>query len=218
MLVGLDYHQLENLDKVRLIELILALQQQLAGQGLLIQELRDQLAKDSHNSGKPPSSDGLKKPKTSSLRQSGQHPRGGQPGHQGDTLKMVGEPDHVERYAVKACPHCQTDLSAMEPTGHEKRQVVIRRIVCHESPPAFDLVCQQIGTTGTDRPIGALGQDQISTVQLMGHHAVSSKHRVLVPFRADKIMVDPPKRHFLLTIATVQGPHPQSSAARAASS
>ena len=121
--VGLDYHQLENLDKARLIELILALQQQLAGQGLLIQELRDQLAKDSHNSSKPPSSDGLKKPKTSSLRQSGQHPRGGQPGHKGDTLKMVGEPDHVERYAVKACPHCQTDLSAIEPTGHEKRQV-----------------------------------------------------------------------------------------------
>ena len=123
MTVELDHHQLENLDKASLIELILELQQQLAAQLVVIQELRDQIAKDSHNSSKPPSSDGLKKPKTSSLRQPGQHPRGGQPGHKGDTLKMVAEPDHIERYGVKACPQCQADLTAIEPTGHEKRQV-----------------------------------------------------------------------------------------------
>ena len=40
---------------------ILVLQQQMAAQQELIQKLQDQLAKDSHNSGKPPSSDGLKK-------------------------------------------------------------------------------------------------------------------------------------------------------------
>ena len=123
MSVGADNQQLENLDKASLIALIVALQQQLADQRLLIQELRDQLAKDSHNSSKPPSSDGLKKPRTSSLRQQGQHPLGGQPGHKGDTLKMVAVPDHVERHAVETCPHCQTDLSALEPTGYDKRQV-----------------------------------------------------------------------------------------------
>jgi len=137
MALGLDHHQLNNLDRTSLIELILVQQQQLAEQQVLIQGLRDQVveqqmqiqalgdqvAKDSHNSSKPPSTDGLKKPKTKSLRQKGQHPLGGQPGHEGDTLKMVVKPDHVEPHGVEVCPHCQTDLSGVEATGYDKRQV-----------------------------------------------------------------------------------------------
>ena len=59
--VQLDREQLRRLDQESLVELILVLQQQMAAQQELIQKLQDQLAKDSHNSGKPPSSDGLKK-------------------------------------------------------------------------------------------------------------------------------------------------------------
>jgi transposase len=133
----LNRQQLKKLSPTSLIELILAMQQQLAHQSellqvlheqlaeqqVLIEALRDQLAKDSHNSSKPPSSDGLKKPRTRSLRQKGRRPKGGQPGHKGDTLKMVAEPDHLEPHAVMACPHCQTDLRGIEPIGYEKRQV-----------------------------------------------------------------------------------------------
>ena len=119
----LDRQQLEKLDTASLIELILEMQQRLAEQQLLIQALRDQLAKDSHNSSKPPSSDGLKKPKTRSLRRKGQHPLSGQPGHKGDTLKQVAEPDHIELHPITTCPHCQTDLAGIETLGHEKRQV-----------------------------------------------------------------------------------------------
>lgn len=121
---ALDRQQLEKLDKASLIELILAMQQQLVEQQVLIQALRDQLAKDSHNSGKPPSSDGLKKPRrTRSLRRKGQRPCGGQAGHKGNTLKRVAKPDHIERHPVRVCPDCQTDLAGIESLGHEKRQV-----------------------------------------------------------------------------------------------
>ena len=86
-LKDLDRSQLNKLDKETLVELLLAalgridaLEKQVGAQAVRIQQLEDQLAKNSRNSGKPPSSAGLKKPKTRSLRQKGQHPRGGQPG------------------------------------------------------------------------------------------------------------------------------------------
>jgi hypothetical protein len=43
----------------------------------VIQQLQDQINKNSRNSSKPPSSDGLKKPRTTSLRPSGARPNGG---------------------------------------------------------------------------------------------------------------------------------------------
>ena len=119
----LGREQLKQLNQDSLIELMLALQEQLAAQQVLIQELRDQLAKDSHNSSKPPSSDGLSKRRSQSLRQSGVRPRGGQPGHKGQTLAQVAEPQHVIRHALQSCPHCQTDLTAVAAVGQVKRQV-----------------------------------------------------------------------------------------------
>lgn len=120
---GLDREQLEELDKASLIEVILALQEQVAAQGVLLERLRNQVTKDSHNSSKPPSSDGLKKPRTRSLRQKGKRPTGGQPGHAGETLQAVVDPDHICVHPVASCPHCQYDLVTVEPVGHEKRQV-----------------------------------------------------------------------------------------------
>ena len=122
-LMELGREQLKQLNQDSLIELMLALQEQLAAQQVLIQELRDQLAKDSHNSSKPPSSDGLSKRRSQSLRQSGVRPRGGQPGHKGQTLAQVAEPQHVIRHALQSCPHCQTDLTAVAAVGQVKRQV-----------------------------------------------------------------------------------------------
>jgi transposase len=119
----LDREQLKQLDQESLIGVILILQRQMTEQQELIQQLQDQVAKDSHNSGKPPSSDGLKKGKRKSLRRSGQRPRGGQRGHKGRTLMQVAEPDHVIVHKLTDCPHCQTKLEAETVTRHEKRQV-----------------------------------------------------------------------------------------------
>ena len=71
-----EREQLEQLDKNELIDLVLFFQDQIARLSQRVKQLEDQLAKHSGNSSKPPSSDGLARAKTRSLRKS----EGGKPG------------------------------------------------------------------------------------------------------------------------------------------
>src|SRR3954462_12240368 len=103
---------------------IAQLQARIAEQDARIAELERQLAVSSRNSSKPPSSDGLDKPAPKSLRgRSGRKP-GGQPGHQGRTLRQVAVPDEVIVHEPDACAGCGGPLAAEgAPAGVIRRQV-----------------------------------------------------------------------------------------------
>jgi transposase len=88
-----------------------------------IQVLEDQLSKNSRNSGKPPSSDGLSKPAPKSQRKRHGRKSGGQPGHEGHTLKIVSNPDEIEVHPVQICQGCHTELEQVKVRRYEKRQV-----------------------------------------------------------------------------------------------
>jgi transposase len=92
-----------------------------------VAELERRLGLNSSNSGKPPSNDGLHKPKreprTRSLRERSGKPPGGQTGHKGETLRQVDAPDHTVEHYPDACPACGSALSGAMSTGYGARQV-----------------------------------------------------------------------------------------------
>ena len=87
-------------------------------------ELERRLGLNSSNSGKPPSSDGLKKPpRVSSLREPSGKKTGGQKGHPGTTLRRTETPDATIDHYPEACAACGEPLTAAMATGHVARQV-----------------------------------------------------------------------------------------------
>lgn len=87
-----------------------------------IKVLEGQLAKNSRNSSKPPSSDNFKKPKPKSQRETGKQTTGGQKGHLGITLSQVETPDVVVKHAAEVCKKYQRSLTGALLSGFEKRQ------------------------------------------------------------------------------------------------
>src|SRR5271166_6442526 len=104
------------------------LREQLTVLVVRVQDLEARLAKDSHNSSKPPSSDGLARKTKSLRRRSGKKP-GGQIGHRGETLRLVAVPDAVVEHRPALCLGCQT------PLGKEAPVIVRERRQIHELPP-----------------------------------------------------------------------------------
>ena len=85
-----DLNQLRHAQKDELIHalwaMVQALTAQVQAQQVQIDALQARLNQNSRNSSKPPSSDGLNKPKPKSLRKAGERPVGGPKGHKGNTL------------------------------------------------------------------------------------------------------------------------------------
>lgn len=81
------------------------------------------VAKDSHNSSKPPSTDGFKRPPQSLRGKSDKQP-GGQKGHEGTTLRQVENPDRIRIHRCKGLCDCGKSLAGAEIIEIAKRQEV----------------------------------------------------------------------------------------------
>jgi transposase len=112
-----DRTALNQLSKDALIALLLAQEARIA-------ELERRIGLNSSNSGKPPSSDGLKKPpRVSSLRERSGKKTGGQPGHPGETLRRSEAPDaFVDHYPAR-CGACGAPLTEAMAINFISRQV-----------------------------------------------------------------------------------------------
>lgn len=120
------------LEKIEVLEAIIEQQSILIAeqsalikkQSVKIAELEKRLGKDSNNSSKPPSSDGLSKgTRTNSLRKKGKNKSGGQQGHRGQTLEQTSTPNKTKKHFLTECPNCAASLSLIKSLGIMKRQV-----------------------------------------------------------------------------------------------
>lgn len=120
---------------ITLYDVIESLRLQIRQQADDIEILKGQLDKNSRNSSKPPSTDGLSKPDPKSLRSPSSNNSGGQQGHKGHNLKAVATPDIIEPHIVTQCESCAASLESTPAEGYEERQV-------------FDIPLPRIEVTG----------------------------------------------------------------------
>jgi transposase len=175
-------------------ERILALEEQNARLSARVQELEARLSKDSHNSNKPPSSDGLHKPtpKPCNLRKKTGRRTGGQPGHPGHTLKLVDHPDHTLVHAPTTCTGCGVALEDVPVLSKERRQV-------YELPPlklevtehqAISCTCPHCHTLN----VGAFPKEVTQPAQygphMLGLCVYLSQYQLLPLARTQELLVD----------------------------
>jgi len=133
----------------------------LMGALLRIEELERRAGKNSHNSSKPPSSDGLKhrvKPRSKKGKSSG-----GQSGHQGHALQQVEKPDAVVTHRPERCEACQQELGATTGQVRERRQIaelpeIRMQVIEHQVQAIRCPACEHVTTAHFPAGVNAPAQ------------------------------------------------------------
>ncbi len=116
-----------------------------------IVSLKSQLKIDSHNSSKPPSSDGLTK-KNINLRIRSRKPSGGQTGHKGSTLSFDGTVDRVVYHIPFETCECGNEyLKTEERVVHEIDLPVVQKTVTAHKQVHYH--CTKCGSTYSGKGI-----------------------------------------------------------------
>jgi transposase len=157
-----------------------------------VAELRRQLGLNSTNSSRPPSSDGLARPRRARGGSSGRR-RGKQPGSPGSTLELVADPDHVVLHRPDRCANarCGADLADAPEYARQRRQVVElpepRVVVTEHQVVAVACGCGQV--TVAQAPAGVSGRVQYGpTVKAA---AVYARGAQFLPYgRAARLLSD----------------------------
>jgi transposase len=171
-----------------------ALEEQNAQLSARVQELEARLAKDSHNSSKPPSSDAFNKPKPKpcNLRQKTDKRPGGQPGHPGHTLELVDNPEHTLVHVPTICAGCGASLKDAPILRKDRRQVF-------EMPPlklevtehqALSCVCPHCHTLHAGEFPEEVAQPTQYGPKMLGLCVYLSQYQLLPLARIQDLLVD----------------------------
>lgn len=152
-----------------------------------VSTLREQLNRNSHNSSKPPSSDGPKVPPKPRRRAKSGRKRGAQPGHKGTTRKLVPIEQVKESYDVKpdVCCGCGCTLVGEDPDPHRHQVTEIPPVVAEVTEYRIHtLTCSECEAATRAKlpagvPQGAFGLRLQSMVSLLsGRYHLSKRDTV----------------------------------------
>ena len=159
-----------------------------------IKELKEQLNKNSKNSSKPPSSDGLKKQsvnKNRSLRQKSGKKQGAQIGHDGTFLSVIAEPDFIEPHMHSDCEGCPyhdscLDKACIKETRHEIDAETVVNVTAHQLVVVSNCLlhnCEKAGSFPADVKAavqyGKNLQSMIIAFNTVGAVSINRTHEIL---------------------------------------
>jgi transposase len=156
-----------------------------------VAELEARLAKDSHNSSKPPSSDPpFRKPAPRSQRKASGRKPGGQKGHEGATRALVDEPDRLVVMALEgacSCGRCRSQIDAnLLPERRQVIELVIRREVTEYRIVGGTCACGRKHRSDFPREISA----PLQYGPAVSAFAVYMTQYQLVPFQRTAAVLD----------------------------